>query len=567
MVNEKLAIEVPVVMASPFPSSFTISLVRMDGPTVCLEAHGAAAVGHCPACGLPSDQVHERYVRRPLDLPWRGDRVRLQLTVRRFRCRTATCSRGTFAEDFGPALPRYARRTADASAFLLRVAQAAGGEEGARLAAAARLPVSPDTLLRLLQDNAPLAGPTPRVLGVDDWCRRKGRTYGTILVDLEQHRPVDLLPDRTAAALGQWLRAHPGVEIIARDRAGAYADGARQGAPAAIQVADRFHLHVNVGDALERLLRRQEAHLRAVAQAVAETTPTRAVPSPVPEEPASEARPAPRTPTRTEQQAAARRARRQARYDAVVALAQHRCSQRVIAQRLQLSRGTVAKYLRADDCPHPGARRRRHRLVDPYLPYLQERWAAGCRNAQALFRELQARGYAGGRSILSARLAEWRTGPQRPGPYPAGVPGEGPPDLPAATPLRQCSPRQTRWLLLTERTDLAPEQEAYRDRLLAEHPTIAQARTLTVQFCQLVRERDAAGLAPWLASAKDSGLAEFREFAAGIERDRAAVEAALWLDISNGQTEGQITKLKLLKRAMYGRASLALLRARLLRVG
>lgn len=201
------------------------------------------------------------------------------------------------------------------------------------------------------------------------------------------------------------------------------------------------------------------------------------------------------------------------------------------------------------------------------MPYLRERWAAGGRNAQALFRDLRARGYSGGHSILRARLAQWRTGPQRPGPYPDAAPEDGSLGLAAATPLRQCSPRQTRWLSLTEDGDLAPELEAYRARLLEEYPVIAQTRMLTIEFCRLVRERDARGLATWPTAAKQSGLVEFREFAAGIARNYAAVEAALRLEISNGQTEGQITKLKLLKRAMYDRASLALLRARLLPVG
>ncbi len=561
MVKGYFRFEVPTVFAAP--SSLVITQIRVEGPTIFLDAHGAADVGHCPGCGAASDLVHDRYMRRPRDLPWRGRVVRLRLGVRRFRCATVTCSRRSFVEDFGPELPRYARRTADASAFLLRVALTAGGEAGAGVAAAAGLPTSAATLLRLLHHTAPPAVPTPRVLGVDDWCRRKGRTYGTILVDLERHRPVDLLPDRTAASLAKWLRAHPGVEIIARDRAGAYADGARQGAPAALQVADRFHLHLNVGDALERFLRRQEAHLRAAAKAVAQANTPPADRRPVPTDPPSPGVAERRRPSRAELQAEARRAQRQARYDAVLGLAQQGCSQRVIAHRLQLSRGTVAKYLRADGCPHPSARPGRRSLVDPYLPYLQERWAAGCRNAQVLLRELQARGYRGGHSILRARVAQWRTEPQRPGPYRDATPGERPPSLPAATPLRQSSPRQTRWLLLTDDL-LAPEQEAYRARLLDDYPAIVRARTLAVEFCRLLRERVPAGLEAWLTSAKHSGLVEFREFAAGIERDRAAVEAALRLEISNGQTEGQITKLKLLKRAMYGRASLGLLRARLL---
>ena len=242
-------------------------------------------------------------------------------------------------------------------------------------------------------------------------------------------------------------------------------------------------------------------------------------------------------------------------------------SQRAIARHLRLHRATVTKYLRAASCPHPGPRPNRRSLIDPWVPFLQERWAAGCRNAQELFREIQALGFPGGRSIVNARLAEWRTGPRRPGPYPVAEPAPADAVLPALPAVKHWSPRRTRGLLLTNEGDLTDDQRAYRSQLRTRCPAIGKARELVQEFWHLVNERDQAALGPWLANARSSGLAELREFAAGIERDRAAVEAALRLDVSNGQTEGQITKVKLLKRAAYGRASLTLLRARLLRAG
>jgi transposase len=388
------------------------------GDRIHVEARRTAATARCPSCGRRSRRVHSRYTRRIQDEPIGGRPVVVHLRVRRFVCRRRTCRKRTFAEQAPALAGRYARRSAPLDASLERIGVALGGRPGVRLSEALHRPVSRTTLLRLVCRLPLPAASSPRVLGVDDWARKRGHTYGTLLVDQERHAVVDLLPDRTAAVLAAWLREHPGVEIVCRDRAGAYADGARQGAPDAIQVADRWHVLVNLREALERLLTRKHAAVRAAAGDLA-ASPSPAPPPPAePDEP--DAAPGERL-TRAQREQRDRRARRYARYREVRALHDQGLSARQVARTLGLARRTVHRYLRAEGFPERQPRRPCPTLLTPYEPYLRARWAAGCRNAAALWRKIRAQGFSGGYSGFAVRLARWRAGDgsARPGPSPA----------------------------------------------------------------------------------------------------------------------------------------------------
>ena len=274
------------------------------------------------------------------------------------------------------------------------------------------MPASRSTLLRLVR-QAPSPPPAdPRVLGVDDWAWRRGQRYGSILVDLERRRPIKLLPDRTAESLAAWLREHPGIDVISRDRAGAYADGARQGAPDAVQVADRFHLLANVGELLERVLGSRRTALREAAAAVDRTLAQDQ--QPVMDNAATSGPPPGKR--RAQQGREERRAQRLARYDAVVALHQEGHSHAAISRQTGLGRKTVRRYLRAGAFPERAAAPARPTMLAPYEAYLRARWTEGCHNAQQLWREIRSQGYAGQAANVRRYLARWRPEPGRPGP-------------------------------------------------------------------------------------------------------------------------------------------------------
>jgi transposase len=508
----------------------------------------------CPLCATPARRIHSDYGRTLADLPWAQYRVCLQLRVRKWFCRNRRCRRRIFTERLPTIAAPWARRTLRLAQRLIALGVALGGKAGVRLGQAWDLAVSRNTLLRLLRRQPEPEAPTPRVLGVDDWALRKGHTYGTILVDLEHRQPIALLPDRTAALVAQWLRAHPGVEVIARDRASADAEGAQQGAPQATQVADRFHLLQNLREALEAVLTTHAQALNAVnAQQRPQPVPlsdgTLAVPVPPPP-----------TPPRAAPQAAQRAAARQARYEQVWAL--HRQGYPIIAIAAQVgcSRRTIERYLQMPVWPEP--QHRRHygcSVLNPDKDYLLERWNAGCRTAMQLFRELQPRGYTGSYRRVAAyasRLRQAQGLPARRQGRRQTLPVVA---EPACQPL---TPRRATWLVLRRGAKRTAAEAQQLIQLHAQSAEVAEAIDLAQDFATLVRQRQPEGLDAWLQRATTSALEALRRFATGLRDDYEAVKAGVTLPWSTGPVEGHINRLKMLKRQMFGRARLDLLSRR-----
>jgi transposase len=532
----------------PNPAILHLDRAIPDGDTILLVASSKRTVVACPDCGKAAQRIHSRYPRTVADLPWQGIAIRFRLGVRKFFCDNKECNRRIFAEPLPEVVHRYARKTVRLSDALTELAFLVGGEAAARIARTFGLIISPDALLTAVK-RAPIpTSSTPRVLGIDDFAFRRGHTYGTLLIDLERRCPVDMLSDRDAGSVTNWLKNHPGVQIISRDRGRCYKEGATLGAPDAVQVADRFHLLKNMGDTVEAILKRHHRQIREAAREVAKTAETVGQPGQDKES---------RLPTRTRLGKEQTFQRRNARFEQVHKLHTKGYNQRAISEETGIDRKTIRKYLRLTACPVTARRPPRVTLLGPFHSYIKQRWEEGCHNAAVILREITEQGYKGKGTELRDFVKPFRTNGVPQSRSPGGGIGEG---IPA--------PSVVRWWLLGHSTTKDARKESWQrdfiETLGRLCPEIAVVQELAVTFGTMVKERRAEELDGWLERAKNCGVSEIGGFAKGLVQDEAAVRAALSHAWSNGPVEGQVNRLKFLKRSMYGRAGFDLLRARVL---
>lgn len=522
--------------------------------TLCVQSTQTRAP--CPLCATPARHIHSHYGRTLADLPWAQYRVCLQLRVRKWFCRNRTCRRRIFTERLPTVAAPWARRTLRLAQRLVALGVALGGTAGVRFGPAWGLRVSRNPLLRLLRRQPEPDLPTPRVLGVDDWALRKGHTYGTILVDLERRQPIALLPDRESDTFAQWLQAHPGVEVITRDRSKAYADGARHGAPAATQVADRFHLVQNLAETLTQFFNRHSHAFQVVNEASGRTPrlrPDGTVVVPVP----------PAAPPRHAQvQAAHSRSRRLVRHEQIWALRRQGWTGRAIAQQLRIGKTTVFRYLRSSTVAERTYKRRGHSVLNPSKALLLQHWNQGCHDARQVFRLLQRRGYRGSYATVARYAQRLR---QVQGLAPRQPPPEHPLPVVAEPQHGHLTPRGTAWLVLQRPETRTPEEEQLLVQLTTPQAELAEAVTLARDFADLVRTRQPDRLDGWLARATSRTVEAVQRVAQGLRDDDAAVKAGVTLPWSHGPVEGHINRLKMLKRHMFGRAHLDLLSRRFVR--
>ncbi|MDT5030759.1 MAG: hypothetical protein QOC94_930 [Actinoplanes sp.] len=469
--------------------------------------------------------MHSRYQRVLADPAIGGRPTLLRVRVRRFFCDNTDCDRRTFVEQVPALTTPYARRTPLLRGVLEKIALALGGRPGARMTRLLAAEVSRTTLLRLAR-ALPVPEPgTIAVVGVDDFAFRKGNTYGSIIIDMDTGRPVDLLPDRRGDTFADWLRAHPGAQVICRDRASGYAEGGRLGAPDAIQVADRFHLLQNLTQAVDRVVRAHRACLkdRSEAEAVAQPRPS----------------------TDGEQGRRAEVTRQ--RHAEIHALHATGVGTTAISNALNLDGKTVRRYLRAATADELLTETvPRERELDDHAAYLAGRWEQGCTNAVQLTTELRERGYRGSARTVRRLLQTWRDGTIKPTAVAAVAP----------------KPREvTGWIIrpAAERTD---REQADLARILDRCDSLRTVDELVSDFAGMLRQRQGQHLDTWITQARASAVAQLAGFAAGLLKDYDAVRNGLTLPYNSGAVEGNVCRLKAIKRQMYGRANFDLLRLR-----
>jgi transposase len=504
------------------PLGFVVERATHDGAITVITVRRATRTGLCPGCGTISERIHSRYLRRVADLPLAGRPVRLVVVARRFRCEVNLCDRRIFTERFEDGvLAPWARRTGRLDYVIHHLGLALGGRPAASFARRLMLPVSNDTLLRVVRRRGSPAFAPPAVVGIDDWAWRRNQRYGTIICDLERRRTIALLPDREPATAEAWLCGQPQISVVARDRGGGYALAATKAVPNAIQVADRWHLMENASRAF---LDAVQKSMRQIRTAIGATTIN------------------PTLLTAAERIQYEGYVRREEANAAILGLAKDGVSIKEIVRRTGHSRGLVRNVLRGR---RSDVFRARESSLEPHLQWLDTQWAAGFRNGAGLWRHLNTQGFRGSLRVVT----EWTTRRRRA-------------EKAEAQSLRQIPSARTIARLLTFSRDTLSKSETVTVAAIEDQvPLLVEAREIIAAFHAMIRRKSQPNLDLWLDRARASLVASF---ANGVIKDKAAVDAAIDLPWSNGQTEGQITKLKLVKRQMYGRGKLDLLQARML---
>lgn len=550
---ECFPIQMSLMPLLALPSSLEITAYSHQEGRLCVSLLSTQPSSYCPLCGTAAARIHSHYQRRLADLPTAGQPVCFLLSVRKFFCDESTCLRKIFTERLAPFVTPSARGTQRLLQIVQVIGLATGGRLGVRVTDRLGIQTSLHTILRRIMAKPPEPVGAVSQIGIDDFSFRRGRTFGTLIVDLQTRKVLDVLPDRTADTSAAWMAAHPEIELVSRDRGGDYASAARKVVPEATQTADRFHLLKNLGEALEGLLAR---HLAAHRKRQAETA--KAVPIQT-----SQAGELPKVFPTSVALSWAKREQRLAQYQQMVALREQGFSQPAIAEQVGIGHATVSRWLKNGTFPEQKPRSR-SASVDPYLPQLVERWKEGLSTVAELHRELVADGYSHQYNFVYRQLA--RSFPEeRQKRCTRSLPeGQKKQEISKQLPRPPVLARQAMFLFLRGPEGLETKEQETLMLLRSLHPEVDQAYELVQQFAHMLRTRTGERLDDWLGKVKESRIRELQGFVVGVIQDKAAVVAGLTLLQSNGLVEGKVNKLKLIKRMGYGRANFPLLRQRVL---
>ena len=498
----------------------------------------------CPLCSQPSSHVHSRYHRTLKDAPCVGRQLQLSLTVRKFFCRNPDCWRKVFTERLPELTEPWARMTIRLREQITSIGLATCGKGGVRLAKRLGIETSRNTTLRRVMDVPDEGRGSVVYLGIDDFSFRRGYQFGTICIDLESHRPIDVLPDRRVETAAAWMRDNPEIQVVSRDRGSESASAAAQGAPQAIQVADRFHMCKNLTEATQLLLARCQAEIAAVekGEEPAQSESGKAVIS------IEEWRP--KEPAHVQKVRLTRRAGREARYEQVRERGRQGLTAKEIACQLGMSQRTVQRWLAAGTFPEAKKRRKKRSEFDEFAPYVLKRWQEGERNGLGLWHEIVAQGYTGSERTVYRHIETLKQASVQ-APFHLGR-------------LHTFTASTAVWLFVRDKKSLDEMEQEDLATFCQASPTLKRTYDLVQDFMQMVRKREGHRLDAWLERVEALDLPELQSFAAGVQKDKAAVKAGLTWPVNNGQVEGQVTKLKLIKRTMYGKAGFPLLRQRVL---
>jgi transposase len=529
--------------ALALPDGLEVTGIEMIDEVLTLTTASIQGGLACPLCGTLASRVHSHYTRQLGDVPTGGQAVHLVLEVRKFFCDATSCPRKIFTERLPSFVEPWARTTTRLSKLVTAIGLATGGMLGARLADRLGIQTSWMTILRRI-----MALPTHDTgqvtqLGVDDFSFRRGRKFGTILVDMQSRKVIDVLPDRTAETVASWLRDHPEITLVSRDRGTDYAQAARVAAPQAIQIADRFHLCKNLSELAERVLARCRTEIRQASTSEQQGKVNEEVK-------AEDEEWRPRYSQSAEQIPVTHHAERYDRYQQILALKELHCTNKQIAQQLGMAERTVRHWIQHGISEEVKPYQKQDSCFDPYASTVLRLWDEG-RNGLQIFEEIRAQGYRGSSRTVHRYLAAL----QRKRPLLSEIP---------TTPLQKFRSREAVWWFFRDPEKLNKEDQEELTYLLQVSKTAKTLYDLVREFLRMVHHLNGEQLDAWLEKVSASQIEELQQIVRSIQKDKDAVYAGLTHSCNNGLVEGKVNKLKLLKRMMFGRAGFALLRKRVL---